>query len=78
MAEAGRAEDVRCRPAIELLKSKQLADGTFPAERKHYRVGRSEKEGDSLVNWGGTHKSRTNLFVTIDALSVLRAAGERF
>jgi hypothetical protein len=78
MAEAGWAEDPRCRPAVELLRSKQLADGTFPAERKYYRVGRSEKEGDSLVNWGGTHRTRSNIFVTIDALGALRAAGERF
>lgn len=78
MAEAGWADDPRCRPAVELLKSKQLADGTFPAERKHYRVGRSEKEGDSLVNWGGTHRTRSNIFVTIEALGALRAAGERF
>ncbi|MFT5086100.1 MAG: hypothetical protein ACI906_004861 [Candidatus Latescibacterota bacterium] len=78
MAEADLAEDPRCRPAVESLKRKQLANGTFPAERKHYRVGRSDKEGDSLVNWGGTHRTRTNLFVTLDALSVLRAVGERF
>ncbi len=78
MAEAGWATDPRCRPAVEWLKSKQLANGTFPAERKHYRAGRSDKEGDSLVNWGGTHRARTNLFVTIEALGALRAAGERF
>jgi len=77
MAEAGLAEDPRCRPAVDLLKSKELADGTFPAERKHYRVGRSDKEGDSLLNWGGTHRTRTNIFVTLDALGALRAAGER-
>lgn len=78
MAESDLASDPRCHPAVELLKGKQLPDGTFPAERKHYRVGRSEKEGDSLVNWGGTHRARTNLFVTLDALGALRAAGERF
>lgn len=78
MAEVGRAEDPRCRPAIDLLKSKQLADGTFPAERKYYRPGRSDGEGDSLVNWGGTHKARGNTFVTLEALGALHAAGERF
>ncbi|MBT5325725.1 MAG: hypothetical protein HOL51_06325, partial [Gemmatimonadetes bacterium] len=51
---------------------------TFPAERKHYRVGRIGKGNDSLINWGGSDKRKTNLYVTCDALGVLRAAGERF
>lgn len=78
MSETGYATDPRSSPAVQLLRSKQLADGTFPAERKHYRPGRSEKGDDSLVNWGGTHRARGNIFVTLDALGSLRAAGERF
>ena len=78
MVEAGHLADVRCRDALDLLKSKQLADGTFPAERKHYRVGRIGKGDDSLVDWGRPNRSRPNLHVTCDALGVLRAAGERF
>lgn len=78
LGEIDCATDPRCIPAVQLLKSKQLADGTFPAERKYYRTGRSQKEGDSLVNWGGTHRARGNIFVTLDALGALRAAGERF
>ena len=78
MSETGYATDPRSSPAVQLLRSKQLADGTFPAERKHYRAGRSEKGDDSLVNWGGTHRARGNIFVTLDALGSLRAAGERF
>ena len=84
MAEVGASgrspllADARCRAALDLLKSKQLADGTFPAERKHYRVGRMGKGDDSLVDWGRPNRSRPNLHVTCDALGVLHAAGERF
>ena len=78
MVEAGHLADARCREALDLLKSKQLADGTFPAERKHYRVGRVGKGDDSLVDWGRPNRSRPNLHVTCDALGVLCAAGERF
>ena len=78
MAEAGHLADARCRAALDLLKSKQLPDGSFPAERKHYRLGRVGKGDDSLVNWGRPNRSRPNLHVTCDALGVLHAAGERF
>ena len=78
MVEAGHLADARCRAALDLLKSKQLADGAFPAERKHYRVGRVGKGDDSLVDWGRPNRSRPNLHVTCDALGVLHAAGERF
>ena len=78
MVEAGHLADARCREAIDLLKSKQLDDGSFPAERKHYRVGRVGKGDDSLVDWGRPNRSRPNLHVTCDALGVLHAAGERF
>ena len=78
MVEAGYLADERCRAAVDLLKSKQLADGAFPAERKHYRVGRVGKGDDSLVDWGRPNRSRPNLHVTCDALGVLHAAGERF
>jgi hypothetical protein len=78
LRETGDLGDERCRDALKLLKAKQLADGTFPAERKHYRVGRFEQGSDSLVDWGGYNKRKTNLHVTCDALAVLHAAGERF
>ena len=78
MVEVGHLADARCRDALDLLKSKQLDDGAFPAERKHYRVGRIGKGDDSLVDWGRPNRSRPNLHVTCDALGVLHAAGERF
>lgn len=78
ICEAGHLADERCRDALSLLKSKQFDDGTFPAERKHYRVGRIGKGNDSLINWGGSDTRKSNFYVTCDALGVLRAAGERF
>ena len=73
--EAGFIQDKRCTDALDLLNSKQLIDGGYPAEGKYYQVGRTGKSGDTLVNWGGTHKKKINLFVTADALGVLKAAG---
>ncbi len=75
MVEAGVISDPRCRDALDLLETKRLPDGGFPAEHKYYRVSSQPKTGRSLVDWGGTGKRRMNPFVTADALSVLRAAG---
>jgi hypothetical protein len=78
IAEAGRIKDPRCTDALDLLESKRLADGGFPAEAKHYRVTDKKTATGchaSLVDWGGVNKRRMNEFVTVEALAVLRAAG---
>jgi hypothetical protein len=75
MAEAGFVCDERCREALELLESKRLPDGGFPAEGKYYQVGEKAKTGRSLVDWGGVSSRRMNEFVTVDALVVLKEAG---
>ena len=64
----------RCRDAIELLLTKRLPDGGWPAERKYYRVSQSIGLGNDYVDWGGTSKVQYNQWVTADALAVLRAA----
>jgi len=82
MAEAGLINDPRCGEALDLLESKQLPNGGFPAERKYYRVIRNDRKkrayGTIMVGWGPTstdlHK-RSNDFVTAEALAVLKAAG---
>jgi hypothetical protein len=71
MAEAGFIGDERCREALDLLASKRLADGGFPAEKAYYRVSDKAASGRSLVSWGGASKRRMNEFVTADALYVL-------
>jgi hypothetical protein len=75
MAEAGFIGDPRCAEALNLLESKRLPDGGFPAEAKYYQVGPKSKNGVSLVDWGGISKRSMNEFVTVDALGVLVAAG---
>jgi hypothetical protein len=75
MAEAGFIGDKHCYDALELLESKRLPDGGFPAEKKHYRVTKKMAAGRSLVDWGGTSKKRMNEFVTADALYVLKKSG---
>jgi hypothetical protein len=75
MTEAGFIRDNRCTDALDLLESKRLTDGGFPAEKRFYRVSNGAASGRSLINWGGTSVKRMNPFVTLDALSVLKAAG---
>jgi hypothetical protein len=74
MAEAGWLDDERCQAALDLLESKQLADGSFPAEKKYYHNNPKAKTGRSRVDWGGTSRMQMNEFVTVETLSVLKAA----
>jgi hypothetical protein len=75
MAQVGKIRDPRCREALAALESKRLSDGGFPAEAGYYRTGVKVKTGRSLANWGGVGVRRSNEFVTVDALGVLKAAG---
>lgn len=75
LTESGFHGDERCGDALELLKSVQLTGGGFPAQKKHYRVGRGHSSA-SLVDWGGTNKKKMNPFVTVDAFHVLKAADQ--
>ncbi|MHC4442973.1 MAG: prenyltransferase/squalene oxidase repeat-containing protein [Planctomycetota bacterium] len=80
MADAGFIGDRRCREAIEVLKSKRLDDGGFPAEAKYYHTADRRSAtgrriaGYSPVDWGGVSKRNMNEFVTADALYVLAEA----
>jgi hypothetical protein len=75
LAEAGMISDPRCEEALDVLESKRLDDGGFPAEKKYYRVTEKPGSGVSAVDWGGTSKRRMNPWVTVDALYVLQEAG---
>ena len=75
MAEADLIGDERCRDALDLLESKRLPDGGFPAEKKYYQATGKPRSGRSLVDWGGTSKRHMNEFVTADALYVLKRSG---
>jgi hypothetical protein len=78
MAEVGCIADERCAQALDLLESKRLPDGGFPAEKRLYRV--TDKQfatgsSASRVSWGVTSKRQMNEWVTLEALSVLKEAG---
>ena len=75
MAELGAIGDERCTDALELLESKRLPDGGWPAEARYYRHSTEVKLGNDDVDWGGTSTGHSNQWVTVDALGVLRAAG---
>jgi hypothetical protein len=77
MADIGCLDDPRCGEALDLLESKRLPDGGFPAEETYSRPTRPELAGYMPVSWGGTSRIHLNPFVTADALYVLRAAGRR-
>ena len=75
MAEAGLIGDARCKDALDLLESKRMPDGGFPAEQAYYQTTtRVIGSRRSLVNWGGVSSRHLNEWVTVDALAVLRAA----
>jgi len=75
MMEAGLLDDPRCQPALDLLESRRLEDGGFPADETYYHLNRPNVSNFSPVNWGGVSKRKMNPFVTADALAVLQASG---
>lgn len=75
LAEAGFIDDLRCRPALQLLADKQLPAGGWPAEKKYYKISEELALGNDFVDWGPTGKTRLNPWTTVDALYVFRAAG---
>lgn len=75
LTEAGFSGDPRCGPALDLLASKQLPDGGWPAEKKYYRTSPQFALGNDYVDWGGTSRKKMNPWITADALQVLKAAG---
>ncbi|NHJ02985.1 MAG: hypothetical protein EAX86_12690 [Candidatus Heimdallarchaeota archaeon] len=77
LAESKKIKDNRCNDALDLLESKELASGGFPAEEKNYSIAPSAKKttGFSPVDWGGKNIKKMNPWITIDALYVLKHAG---
>jgi hypothetical protein len=74
-SETGQINDERCREALDLLESKRLPDGGFPAEHRYYRhTSATVPSQRSLVDWGGVSVRRSNLWVSARAAVVLHAA----
>lgn len=74
LAESDLLDDARTDDALDLLMSKQLAGGGWPAEEKYYKASDEIALGNDFYDWGGTSRRRMNPWVTVDALYVLRAA----
>ncbi len=74
MAECNLINDPRCRPAIELLCTKLIKSGGWPAEKSYYKFSAEVALGNDYIQWGGSSKRRMNEWVTIDALYVLHKA----
>jgi hypothetical protein len=75
MAEIGKIGDPRCGDALTLLERKRLPDGGFPAEVMTARTSDEVTSRGSYADWGPGGTRRSNDLVTVDALSVLHAAG---
>ena len=75
MAELGRIGDPRCADALALLRSKRLPDGGFPLELRNAATRTVVASRAAFADWGPAGRTRSNPFVTIIALEVLRAAG---
>ena len=75
LSRMGLARDARCGDALDLLEAKELPRGGWPAEGRYYDLaGVTPRRGTDRVDWesSGPHG---NEWVTVDALSVLHAAG---
>jgi hypothetical protein len=75
MVQLDRIGDERCSDALDLLESKRLPDGGWPAEGRYYHHSTELNLGNDDVDWGGSSTRHANPWVTVDALAVLRAAG---
>ncbi len=72
MLEMDSLDDPRCAKAIQVLASKQLSDGGFPAETRFYHTAQGARS-PCLVDWGPVSKIKMNPWVTVQAYSVLSA-----
>lgn len=75
MGEIGCLNDPRCSEALDVLETKRLPGGGFPAERRYYTVSENSAGNRSLVSWGATSLKTMNEWVTVEVLSVLAVAG---
>jgi hypothetical protein len=76
MTLIGQIRDPRCADALDLLEERQLPRGGWPAESRYYKVSPAKLESNAdYVDWGGVSATRMNEWVSVDAATVLRAAG---
>ncbi|HOA22150.1 MAG TPA: hypothetical protein PKL82_06630 [Anaerolineaceae bacterium] len=76
MKQAGKLGDQRCTAAIALLENKMGSNGAFFAEDKQFQAANSSAWHYSPVDWGSVSTIKMNPWLTVRALSVLKAAGK--
>lgn len=76
MTEAGLIGDRRCREALDVLRGKQLATGGFASPKRIYTMDLTRRSPQTPADFGPHGVRKLNPFVTIDALYVLRLAGQ--
>jgi hypothetical protein len=74
LAESGGLDDRRCDRALDFIESRRRADGMWGAEARYYRISDTGSNVE-LVDWGPVGTTGPNPWITVRALSVLRAAG---
>jgi hypothetical protein len=67
--------DPRCGPALDLLESMRLPGGGFPAQKRYYQVTERQTSGRTRLDWGGVRPNTMNEYITLEAISILQAAG---
>ena len=70
MREIGRADDPRCTEARDILLSKRLPGGGWPAATRYYHKN-PKNSNFSPVDWGPVGTTRPNPWVTLTTLRVL-------
>jgi hypothetical protein len=74
LAELGLLGDPRCSDALDELESRRNEEGGWSVGARYWKVADDGSNVES-VSWGPVSSSRTNEWVTCDALAVLHAAG---
>jgi hypothetical protein len=74
LADNDRLDDTRCDRALGMLRSKRTGDGGFPLEVRRARTATGICSNCTSAEWGPGGRTRSNPWVTIRALRVLRAA----
>lgn len=74
LTKSGHIQDPRCNQALELLESKLIAGEGWAAERKLFSHARG-KSDFTHAEWEKEKHGKASLFLTVDALEILKAAG---
>ncbi len=70
--QVGKLGDPRTREALDLVQAKRWKDGTWHAEGRYWRPGKSAESNTEVVDWGA---EGPNEMITLNALRVLTASG---